>query len=42
VLTGVMVTNGHGGADGLDCIQGEGLNGEETEGEIDGRSEAGV
>jgi hypothetical protein len=27
------------GAVGFDCIQGEGLNGEETEGEIDGRSE---
>jgi hypothetical protein len=25
--TVVMAINGHGGADGLDCIQGEGLNG---------------
>jgi hypothetical protein len=40
--TRVMAINGHGGADDLDCIQGEGLNGEETEGEIDGRSEARV
>jgi hypothetical protein len=27
------------GAVGFDCIQGEGLNGEETGREIDGRSE---
>jgi hypothetical protein len=35
----VMAINGHGGPAGLDCIQGRGLNGEETEG-VMGGSEA--
>jgi hypothetical protein len=34
-----MAINGHGGPAGLDCIQGRGLNGEETEG-VMGGSEA--
>jgi hypothetical protein len=34
--TEVMAINGHGGAVGLDCIQGRGLNGEETEGVMGG------
>jgi hypothetical protein len=37
--TEVMAMNGHGGPVGLDCIQGRGLNGEETEG-VMGVSEA--
>jgi hypothetical protein len=32
----VMAINGHGGPAGLDCIQGRGLNGEETEGAMGG------
>jgi hypothetical protein len=31
-----MAINGHGGPAGLDCIQGRGLNGEETEGVMGG------
>jgi hypothetical protein len=35
----VMAINGHGGPAGLDCIQGRGFNGEETDG-VMGWSEA--
>jgi hypothetical protein len=33
----VMAINGHGGPAGLDCIQGTGLNGEETKGVMEGK-----
>jgi hypothetical protein len=35
-MAGVMAFNGHGGPAGLDCIQGRGLIGEETEGVMEG------
>jgi hypothetical protein len=36
VMAGIMAINGHGSPAGLDCIQGRGLNGEETEGVMEG------
>jgi hypothetical protein len=38
----VMAINGHGRPDGLDCIQGRGLNGEETEGVMGGVKHRGL